>query len=121
MLEAVIAGRTFAPPPGQGIGADFRGVELLEVLQVLASRRATGHLLVFSTGDDGIEGEIVLRGGEVVAARTLDTNEMVAAADQMLDVRVGNFIFRSDPSVTDDGGTPLVASEIALKALRRRR
>jgi len=120
-LDAVITARTFVPAPGTGIGADFRGVELLEILQVLASRRATGHLSVASTSGDGVEGEVVLRAGEVVAARTLDSSDLREAANQLLDVRQGTFTFRSDPNVQDQGEAPLHAADLALDALRRRK
>jgi serine/threonine-protein kinase len=121
LLDTLVAARTFAPPPGAGIGADFRGLELLEVLQVLAARHATGHLAVTSTTGDGLEGELLLRGGDVAAAKTTLTEAARAASAQLLDVRAGNFTFRSAPSVADRGESPLSAAQLALDALRRRR
>jgi hypothetical protein len=119
LLEAVIAARQAAPAAGVGIGADFHGVELLELVQVIAARHATGTLSV--NADIGVDGEIRFRSGEIVGARLADETGTLKATNAVLDIRSGTFAFRGAPSVPDGpAGMTLRAADVALDALRRR-
>jgi hypothetical protein len=117
LLEAVIAARKVAPPAGVGIGADFQGIELLELIQVIGARRASGVLTVTS---DGVEGTLRFRQGDVVDARTPSEPRLLEAALALLDLRSGTFAFRADPNAAPGTDEPLKPAELALEGLRRR-
>ncbi len=127
LLEAIIAARTTIPPHGAGIGADFRGLELLEIVQVLEARHASGVLTVAGPeagvpGDPGMwEGEIRVKDGKITGARAPGEDRTLPAVATLLDLSAGAFAFKSDPNVAPGlPGPPLSASELALAALRRR-